>query len=291
MSGETARRRTLCLALVLVLLLAALIRTIPLTYSHFWDETVFLQNAKVIVDGRTNYEEFHHRPPFLSLLYAAGFAIWDHVYVANLIQGAVSSLSVVFAFLYAGRAFGPAAAVFAGFLFAFAPYFVEASHELLTDVPALALMLAAMWLFDKPGARYAFLAGAVYALAIQTRYTSLFLVVYFALDAVFPPRKIRSLAFLLAGAAVAIAPYLVWVRWHYGTFFYPLVQARRIVTEWTAPVPAGFYWDALPQIFPYSMWLFFAVGILLPLSRRTMFPRAGENGGLDEEIRRLLVLL
>src|SRR5256885_275690 len=202
-------RRAHYLVLAFVLLLAALIRTVPLTYSHFWDETVFLQHAKVIIDGRTNYEEFHHRPPFLSFLYALGFALWDNVYVANLVQGVVTTLTVVFAFLYARLAFGLAAALFSAFLFAFTPYFVKASHELLTDMPALALMLASMWLFDKPGARYAFLSGIIYALAIQTRFTSLFLIVYFVLDAILSPKKIRSLAFLLAGAAVAIAPYLV----------------------------------------------------------------------------------
>ena len=291
-------RRAHYLVLAFVLLLAVLVRTVPLTYSHFWDETVFLQHAKVILDGRTNYEEFHHRPPLLSFLYALGFALWDNVYVANLVQGVVTTLTVVFAFLYARLAFGLAAALFSGFLFAFTPYFVKASHELLTDMPALALMLASMWLFDKPGARYAFLSGIIYALAIQTRFTSLFLIVYFVLDAILSPKKIRSLAFLLAGAAVAIAPYLVWVRWNYGSFSFPFVQARRIVTEWTAPVPASFYWEALLQVFPYSMWLFFGAGILLPVARRAMHGRTGEDGriltgptGLSDQTRRQLVLL
>ena len=291
-------RRAHYLVLAFVLLLAALIRTVPLTYSHFWDETVFLQHAKVIVDGRTNYEEFHHRPPLLSFLYALGFAVWDHVYVANLVQGLVTALTVVFAFLYARRGFGLAAALFSAFLFAFTPYFVEASHQLLTDMPALALMLASMWLFDKPGARYALLSGIIYALAIQTRFTSLFLLVYFALDAVVSPKKIRSMAFLLAGAAVAIAPYLVWIRWNYGSFFYPFVQARRIVTEWTAPVPGSFYWEALLQVFPYSMWLFFGTGVLLPVARWATCRRTGEDGerltglaGLSDQAKRQFVLL
>ena len=291
-------RRALYFVLAFVLLLAALVRTVPLTYSHFWDETVFLQNAKVILDGRTNYEEFHHRPPLLSFLYALGFAIWDNVYVANLVQGMVTTLTVVFAFLYTRQRFGLSAALGSGFLFAFAPYFVKASHELLTDMPALALMLAAMWLFDKPGARYAFLSGILYALAIQTRFTSLFLIVYFALDAVLSPKKIRSMAFLLAGAAAAIAPYLVWIRWNYGSFFFPFVQARRIVTEWTAPVPASFYWDALLQVFPYSMWFFFGAGVLLPVARRAMDRRTGEDGGrltglagLSDQTKRQFVLL
>ena len=236
--------------LAVILLLALLVRTVPLTYSHFWDETVFLQNAKVMLDGRTNYDELGLRPPLLSALYALGFAIWDNLYVANLVQGVVTTLVVLFAFLYLRGVFGVAAALFGAFLFAFTPYFVEASHELLTDMPALGLMLAAMWLFDKPGPRFAPLAGAVYALAIQTRFTSLFLIFYFGLDAILSPKKMRNLAFLLAGAAAAITPYLLWVRWNYGSFFFPFVMARRIVTEWTAPVPARFYWNALPEIFP-----------------------------------------
>src|SRR2546430_8657046 len=149
-------RRAHYLVLAFVLLLAVLVRTVPLTYSHFWDETVFLQHAKVILDGRTNYEEFHHRPPLLSFLYALGFALWDNVYVANLVQGVVTTLTVVFAFLYARRGFGLAVALFSAFLFAFTPYFVNASHELLTDMPALALMPSAMWLVGKAGPRQGF---------------------------------------------------------------------------------------------------------------------------------------
>ena len=147
--------------LAVILLLALLVRTVPLTYSHFWDETVFLQHARVILDGRTNFDEFFSRPPLLSVLYALGFAIWDNVYVANLVQGVATTLGVLFAFLYVRGAFGRSAAFFSAFLFAFTPYFVDASHELLTDMPALALMLAAIWLFDKPGPRLALLAGAV----------------------------------------------------------------------------------------------------------------------------------
>jgi peptidoglycan/xylan/chitin deacetylase (PgdA/CDA1 family) len=41
--------------LAVILQLALLLRTVPLTYSHFWDEAVFLQNTKVITEGRTNY--------------------------------------------------------------------------------------------------------------------------------------------------------------------------------------------------------------------------------------------
>src|SRR5262249_3333063 len=131
----------------------------PLTYSHFWDEAVYLQHAKVMLDGRDNYSELSSRPPLLSAMYALGFALWDSVYVANIIQGIVSSLAIVFLFLYVRRAFGTVPALFAAALLAFTPFVMRVSHELLTDGPALTLMLAAMWLFDKPGTRFALLAG------------------------------------------------------------------------------------------------------------------------------------
>jgi len=270
-------------ALAVILALAALVRAVPLTYSHFWDETVFLQHAGVILDGRTNYQEFFHRPPLLSVLYALGFALWDDIYVANIVQAVVTTLAVLFAFLYVRGAFGVASGIAAAFLFAFTPYLVETSHELLTDMPAVALMLAAMWLFDKPGPRFAILAGAAYALAVQTRFTSLFLIVYFALDASLSREKLRQLAILVVAAGVTIAPYLVWVRWNYGSFLFPFVLARRIVTEWTAPVASGFYFDAVLEMFPPSLRLFFALGLLLFVMR---WPAA-----LGSQTKRQLVLL
>lgn len=271
------------IALALILALAALVRTVPLTYSHFWDEAVFLQHAKVILDGRSNYQEFFHRPPLLSVLYAIGFALWDNIYVANIVQAVVTTLAVLFAFLYVRRAFGVGSGIAAALLFAFTPYLVETSHELLTDMPAVAFMLAAMWLFDKPGPRFAILAGATYALAVQTRFTSLFLMVYFALDASLSLKKLRQLAILVVAAGVTIAPYLIWVRWNYGSFLFPFVLARRIVTEWTAPVASRFYFDAVFEIFPPSLWLLFALGLLSPVM--------AETAALSIQAKRQLVLL
>ncbi len=270
-------------ALALILALAVLVRAVPLTYSHFWDETVFLQHAGVILDGRANYQEFFLRPPLLSVLYALGFALWDNIYVANIVQAVVTTLGVLFAFLYVRGAFGAVPGIAAAFLFAFTPYLVETSHELLTDMPAVALMLAAMWLFDKPGPRFAILAGAAYALAVQTRFTSLFLIVYFALDASLSLKKLRQLAILGVAAGVTIAPYLIWVRWNYGSFLFPFVLARRIVTEWTAPVAARFYFDAVLEIFPPSLRLLFALGLLLLVMRW--------NAALGSQTKRQLVLL
>ncbi len=282
------------LALAAILLAASALRIFPLTYSHFWDEAVFLQHAKVMLDGRSNYDEFFHRPPLLSVLYATGFLIVDSIYVANIVQGVVTSLAVVFAFLYMRRLFGVTAALFAAALFAFMPYLAHTSHDLLTDGPALTLMLCAMWLYDKPGVRFAVLAGVAYSLAIQTRYTSLFLGLYFLLDTVVAPQKARNFLAWGVAAAAALAPYLLWNQFAFGWFLHPFAIARRIVTEWTAPMPASFYFDALAQIFPITVWGLFAIGVfgaMAPRIAAAVGSRAPAPALAADPRRRCLVLL
>lgn len=257
------RERLLCwIALGAILVVGTLVRVLPLTAEHYWDETVYLQHARILLDGRANYDEFHYRPPLLPFVYAFGFALWDHIHMANVVQGIFAGLSILFGFLYARRAFGELTALVAAALFAFTPYFVEQSHLLLTDVPAVALMLAAMWLFDRPRLASALGAGVTSSLAVQTRFTSLFVLTYFAADSLFAGVRWRRLVCVAAGALVAIAPYLLWMQWTYGNALHGFEHARRITTEWTAPIPAGFYFDALTQIFTASLAVLFAVGVV-----------------------------
>ena len=250
------------LALAAILSLTFLLRVIPLTYSHFWDETVFLQNAMVMLDERDNYDELNYRPPVLPLLYAAGFSLWDDIFVAHLVQGGLTTLAVLFLFLFTRQSFGTAPAFFATLLFAFSPYMVEASHNLLTGVPAITFMLAAMWLHGRQGILPALFTGVLFALAVQTRFTSLFLGLYFASAVVFFHSQLRRLAWLSLGFAVTLMPYLIWNHLNFGDFLHPFAHARRIVTEFNLPVPASFYLDAFTEVFPPGVQLFFALGVL-----------------------------
>jgi 4-amino-4-deoxy-L-arabinose transferase-like glycosyltransferase len=263
------------LALILILVLGFLIRAFPLTYSHFWDETVFLQNAMVIAEGRTNYDEFNYRPPLLSLLYAAGFSFWNHIYVANLVQGVLTSMVILFGFLFTRRAFGERPAFFAALLFAFTPYLVGSSHSLLTGMPAVALMLCAMASFQRPGLRWAVLAGLAFALAVQMRFTSLFLLGYFILYVVFTPKRLRDLGALVVAAALTMVPYLAWVQLRYGDFLQPFTHARDIVTKWNAPVPASFYLAALVEIYTPLIALGLVVAAGLVVARTIASWRSG----------------
>ena len=293
--AHAGNRSAICAAILIAFVLVAIaIRILPLTYSHFWDETVFLQHAKILVDGRTNFNEFSSRPPLLPFMYAAGYAIWDSIYVANVVQGIVSGLMVLFAFLYVRPVFGTIAGIAAAALFAFTPYVVARSHDLLTDGPAVTLMLAAMWLFDRPGTRSALLAGVVFSLAVQMRYTSLFLAVYLVLDAIVTRKKLPHLLFAGGAAILAIAPYLFWNYSQFGSPIFPFELAKRVVREWTALVPPAFYFRALEEIFPLTVWALFAIGVADLLWHRWRLargsPSPGDPDDRGQDKRRIVLL-
>src|ERR671922_85310 len=89
-------RRTKVIAewafLILLVASAFIVRLWPMSRAHFWDETVYLQNAEVICCGKTNYSELSSRPPLLSLIFAGVFLLWNHVYAACLMTALLNAL-------------------------------------------------------------------------------------------------------------------------------------------------------------------------------------------------------
>jgi hypothetical protein len=87
MTSEGSHRRQVILECAFVVLLVAaafVLRLWGLSKAHFWDETVYLQNAQVICCGKTNYSELGSRPPLLSLIFAGVFLLWHNVYAASI---------------------------------------------------------------------------------------------------------------------------------------------------------------------------------------------------------------
>ena len=83
-----------------LIVMAFALRLWPLSKDHFWDETVYLQNAQVICCGKLNYSELDSRPPLLSLIFAAVFFFWNHVYGAAIVVALLNACGA--ALLYLG---------------------------------------------------------------------------------------------------------------------------------------------------------------------------------------------
>jgi hypothetical protein len=211
---------------------AFLVRVWPISKVHFWDEVVYLQNAEVLCCGKTNYSELESRPPLLSLIFALVFRVWHSVYAADIVTAALNAAAPVLLYVCGRRIIGRTGAAIAALLLAFVPFFVgvfpvgfdsdNTGNSLLTDSPALTLILLAFWLFlcalrRESSFRFAS-AGFVLGLAVLMRFASLSSAGVLMLLVFAASRWWRAAVACALGFLLAILPYLCWSRMHYGGF-------------------------------------------------------------------------
>ncbi len=247
--------------LTLLFAAAFLVRLWPIWQVHFWDETVYLQNAKVICCGKDNYSELSSRPPLLSLMFAAVFLRWQHDYAASLLVAVLNALGPLFLYWAGKMLSGRAAGGIAALLLAFSPFFVKTGNNLLTDGPALTLTLLSFCVLlnaisTDGKVRFA-LAGFLCALAGLMRFTSLITVFVFPFYLLRTGRRLWATGLFALGLALGFGPYLVWSRLAYGSFLATLRTA--LLNVGGSVEPRSYYLQNFGQIFP---WLSLAGAIL-----------------------------
>ena len=262
-----------------------------MSYFHYWDELVYLQDAKVICCGKTNYSELFFRPPLLSLFFAALFLIHDHIFVACIFTALLNAAAPLFLFLSGRRIVGTLSATLASILLAFGPFFVgvfprgfdsdDTGNSLLTDSPALTLVLLALWLMlralEKEKATRFFFAGFAVSLTILMRFGSIPAAGFLCLLPLLASVRWRSCLASAAGVAAGFTPYLVWSRVTSGSFFGTLQQGWKNV-EGPEP-PFTFYLTNAPTIFTWISVLglllaaFAALRAVYRQSRTRPYPR------------------
>jgi 4-amino-4-deoxy-L-arabinose transferase-like glycosyltransferase len=240
---ESDRRRILLQAAFLTLLVAAafLVRIWGLSKTHFWDENVYLQNAELICCGKGNYNEIDSRPPLLSILFAAAFWIWHSDYAAWVVTALLNALGSAFLFLGGRKIAGRTAAAIAAFILAFAPFSAGvfrdsagqialdfSGHSLLSDCPALTLILLSFWLLlraleRQTDWRFA-VSGFTLGLSVLMRFGSLPSVALLSLLVLAADRKWRAALACAVGFAASVGPYLFWSRLRYGSFLATFVN-------------------------------------------------------------------
>jgi 4-amino-4-deoxy-L-arabinose transferase-like glycosyltransferase len=234
---------------------AFMVRLWPIWQVHFWDEAVYLQNAEVICCGKANYSELSSRPPLLSLLFAALFRIWHHVYAASILVAVLNALGPVCLYLGGRRAVGKMAAVIAAMLLAFSPFLVggDTGNSLLTDSPALTLIVAAFWLLwiagENDSAVWPALAGLVSAAAVLMRFASLPSVAILSLLLLRSDPWFRAAIRFAAGFVLGLAPYLFWSRIRYGGFLATLFRGWENVAG--SAEPTSYYLRNFGNVFPW----------------------------------------
>lgn len=231
---DSRRRQFILWSAFLFLLVAAgfLVRIWGLSKMHFWDEAVYLQNAEVICCGKVNYSELDSRPPLLSLFFVFIYQFWHHIYAACIGTALLNALGPAFLFLSGRRIVGRIPAAIASLLLAFLPFLVgiipagftsdNTGNSLLSDCPALTLILLALWLvlraLDRQTSLRFACVGFVMALAVLMRFASLSTVGVISLLVLTADRRWRSCGACGVGFVLGIGPYLCWSRLRYGGF-------------------------------------------------------------------------
>jgi 4-amino-4-deoxy-L-arabinose transferase-like glycosyltransferase len=209
------------------------LRVWGLSKVHFWDEAVYLQNAEVICCGKMNYSELNSRPPLLSLFFAALFLVWHNIYAADIATALLNALGPLFLYLGGRMVVGRIPAGIASLSLAFSPFFVgvfpigfdsdNTGNSLLSDSPALVILLLAFWLLlralrKQSDLRFA-VVGFVFALSALMRFACLSSVGVLSLLILAADRWRRAAFACAAGFFAGIGPYLCWSRLRYGGFF------------------------------------------------------------------------
>ena len=269
----TVKNRPSTLIFLMLLLFAGafLIRVWGISYFHQWDEWVYLQDAKVICCGKTNYSELDFRPPLLSLLFAGTFLIKDHIFAACIVAAALNALGPVLLFLSGRRIVGALPSAVASLLLAFGPFFVgvfpagfasdDTGNSLMTDSPALTLVLLGLWLVlraleTQRISRFT-LAGFGLSLVILMRFGSIPSAGLLCLLPMTAKKPWKGLAATAAGLMAGLGPYLLWSRMTYGGYFASIREGWKNVEGPESPFT--FYVANSPTIFTWVG----VVGLLL----------------------------
>ena len=234
---------------------------------HYWDENVYLLNAEYFGFGKAGYTEIASRPPLLSLLFAGIFKVWHSDYAAEILAAAINAVAPAFLYLAGRKTLGKTAAALAALLLAFGPYFVGVipdaafgflpycdESKLLTDCPALTLIVLSLWLMVRAlevetDARFA-CVGFCFALALLMRFGSLASIGVLALLVLGAGKPLRAATACAVGFIAGMAPYLCWSRLHFGGF---LVTIRNGWSNANGPAePFLYYVQHLPQLISWT---------------------------------------
>ncbi len=232
--GISSRRPVLEYVVVFLIFAGTFVfRVWPISKVHFWDEAVYLQNAEVICCHKTNYSELDSRPPLLSLMFAALFLVWHHVYAADIATALINTLGPVFLYFGGRYLVGRLGAGIAALLLGFGPFFVgvfppwfesdNTGNSLLSDTPALTILTFSFWLLllalrrQRVG-RFVVI-GFVFAMACLMRFACLSNVAALGLLILATERWWKNVLACAAGFVIGFGPYLLWSRIAYGGFF------------------------------------------------------------------------
>jgi len=275
-------KNKIIILLILLFVVGFLIRTFPIRTSfHYWDETVYLQHAEIIIGNipEENFNEFHLRPPLIPILFALGYMLYHSVITSHMIVSLIASLGIIAVFLLARAMFkDERLAILASFIYTLNPLHIWLAHDLLVDamLPTfLTFTILSAYIATKTeNNRYYIISGLFLGLSILLKFTSLsffplILIILFlfsrhktrnrySFEYLLYILKSKNLWILLASCLIVLIPYFIYVQLKFGFFLQTFVNGYMIVNSDTPTDPYLFFthfFEIFPPIFLFGILL------------------------------------
>ncbi len=259
------------LFLLLLLLVSFTVRIWPIQMVHWWDETVYLQNADVLFGFKAdNYNEFEFRPPLLSFLIGLTFLAWHSVIISSILVALIGTIGVLFIYLLARELFGKKEAFISSLFFALIPFLVSNSRMVLTDVPSLTFLVIGSFLFvkytkDNYPLILGIFSGLFFSFALLMRYSTIPTLICLLIAFLFVYNTKAKLNFkkvypILLGFVVPLVIFFAWMLGKYGNPISIFTKALSLISEVNHPFE--FYIISLPFAFTWFVIFGFLVAII-----------------------------
>ncbi len=255
-------KRTLRLVLLTFILAIALVAYMwPIRTTYWWDETVYLLNAKNLLHAKSAYDELAYRPPVLPIILALSSCLSDNPYNPGIVVSFLALLLPLSVYLVGKEIYDAKTGIVAMLITAFNPAIAQNAHYVMTDVLSIGLSVFAFYLLLNNEKRMASISsGAFLALAVLTRFTSLILIPVFLSYTYLAAKQGKPKKVLehLCGFGIVFLPYLVWAQMTQGFFLEPFIEASRNGAV-DLNEPALYFLDKIPGMLTYI--ILFGIGL------------------------------
>jgi len=258
------------LFILFLLIISFSVRVWPIQVVHWWDETVYLQNAEVMFGLKEdNYNELEFRPPLLSFLIGVLFFIWYSSISSSILVALIGAIGVLFFYLFAREIFGEKEAFLSGLFFAFIPLLVSNSRVIMTDVPSLVFLIIGAFFFVKylktNNSLLGLVSGLFFSFALLMRYSTVpilacFLVVFIFIYKDKLKSNIKKVFPLVLGFIFPLVIFFAWVFFKYGDPVSILLRALSMISD--VNYPFYYYLVSLPVVFTWFVLFGFLVAIV-----------------------------
>ncbi|MEM2139250.1 MAG: glycosyltransferase family 39 protein [Candidatus Woesearchaeota archaeon] len=276
------KKKIFYLILFFLFLIVFFIRLFPFRVSYGWDEAVYLQHAEYFFNGKENYNEFHIRPIFLSVIIAFFYNFYHNFIVPKIIISFFGALSFIFMFLIGKELYNEKIGFLSSLFYGFMPFLVFYSKNIMTEIPSMAFFLIAIYLliiyFKSQKIKnhkkiIIFFSGVFFGLSFLTRFSTLILFIVLLLYLLLNTKKnfyllLKKIIILSFGFFITLIPYLIWLYFKTGNLNI-FINANKAVSDLNEP----FYFYFANFFNAYSFFLSITLFILIIIYLKILINR------------------